>query len=79
MLSAATCGVTFGGRPAIWRFCSIVERTSLTSVPNSNWATTIAMELADDDDSASRRGTPEMACSIGFVTCSVTSAAPTPG
>ena len=79
MLSAATFGLTLAGRPADWRFCSIVERTSLTSVPNSNWATTIAIELADEDERAASRGIPEITRSIGFATCSATSAAPAPG
>ncbi len=48
-------------------------------MPNSNWATTIATELADDEERPSRRGTPATACSIGLLTCSATSAAPTPG
>ena len=38
-----------------------------------------ASELADVDCRPSRRGTPEMARSIGLVTCSATSAAPAPG
>jgi hypothetical protein len=79
MLRAATCGETVCGRPAVCRFCSIVARASLTSVPNSNWATTIAMELAELDESAVSRGTLEMVRSIGFVTWLATSAAPTPG
>ena len=47
-------------------FSSIVASASLTSVPNSNWATTSAIELAEVDRSSSSRGTPEMARSIGF-------------
>ena len=79
MLSAVTCGVTVDGRPAVWRFCSIAARISLTSEPNANWATTSDNELADVDWSASSRGTPEIACSMGFVTWFATSAAPAPG
>ena len=79
MLRAVTCGSTVCGRPAFWRFCSIVARVSLTSVPNANWATTRESELADVDWRLSRRGTPAIARSIGLVTCSATSAAPAPG
>ncbi len=79
MLSAETCGETLLGRPASWRFCSIVDRASLMSVPNSNWATTMAIELADEEESAESRGTLATDRSIGLVTWLATSAAPTPG
>ena len=79
MLSAVTDGSTVLGSPAFWRFCSIVARISLTSEPNWNWATTSDSEFADVDWSAWRRGTPEIARSMGFVTWSATSAAPAPG
>ena len=79
MLSALTVGSTVCGRPAAWRLASIAARVSLTSVPKANWATTSDSEFADVDCSASSLGTPEMARSIGLVTCSATSAAPAPG
>ncbi len=79
MLSADTCGVTLFGRPASWRFCSIVDRASLMSVPNSNCATTMAIELADEEERAVSRGTLATDRSIGLVTWFATSAAPTPG
>ncbi len=79
MLSALTWGLTVLGRPASCRFCSIAARISFTSDPNENWATTRASELAEVDWSPSSRGTPEIARSIGLVTCSATSAAPAPG
>ena len=79
MLSAATVGSTDGGRFAAWMLCSISARVSLTSVPNENCAMTSAIELADVDWRASSRGAPEIARSIGLVTCSATSAAPAPG
>ena len=79
MLSAATVGLTDGGRFAASMLCSISARVSLTSVPNENCAMTSAIELADVDWRASRRGAPEIARSIGLVTCSATSAAPAPG
>ena len=40
---------------------------------------TSEIELDEVDWSASSRGTPEMAFSTGFVTCSATSDEPTPG
>ena len=58
---------------------SIAASASLTSVPNSNWATTSAIEFADVDWTVSSRGTPEMARSIGSATCSATSCDPAPG
>ena len=79
MFRAVTWGVTEAGRPAFCRFCSMAARISFTSEPNENCATTRASELADVDCRPSRRGTPEMARSIGLVTCSATSAAPAPG
>ena len=79
MLSALTVGSTVFGSPAFCRFCSICARISLTSEPNENCAMTSESELAEVDWSASRRGTPAIACSIGLVTWSATSAAPAPG
>ena len=79
MLRAVTCGLTVCGSPAFCRFCSMVARISFTSDPNENCATTSDSEFADVDCRPSRRGTPEMARSIGLVTCSATSAAPAPG
>ncbi len=79
MLNADTWGVTLAGRPARARFSWIDATVSLTSVPKLNWATTSAIELADVDWRLSSRATPEIDRSIGLVTCSATSSAPTPG
>ncbi len=79
MFRAVTCGLTPWGSPTPARLLSIAARVSFTFVPNENWATTTAIELADVDCTLSRRATFEIARSIGFVTWSVTSAAPAPG
>ena len=79
MFSAETVGVTDAGRPALAMFSWIAAVASLTFVPYVNWATTREMEFEEVDWSVSRRGTPEIAFSIGLVTCSATSDDPAPG
>ena len=79
MLRALTVGSTPCGRPSARMFSSIVARVSLTFVPNSNWATTSAIELADVDRSESRRAMPWMERSMGSATWAATSVAPAPG
>ena len=79
MFRAATVGSTDGGRFAASTFCWISACVSFTFVPTANCAMTRASELADVDWTVTRRGTPEIACSMGLVTWSATSAAPAPG
>ncbi len=79
MLSAEMVGSTVSGRPALAIPSSIAAVASLTLVPYSNWATTSEIEFDEVDWRAVRRGTPEMAFSIGLVTCSATSDDPAPG
>ncbi len=79
ILSAWMVGSTVAGRPALVMPSSISVSASLTSVPNSNWATTSAIELADVERTDSSRGTPAIARSIGLATWSATSAEPAPG
>ena len=49
MLSAETLRLDVAGRPALREVSSMVVGVALTSVPNENWATTSATELAEVD------------------------------
>ena len=79
MFSAWTVVSTEAGSPAVRRFASMAATVSLTSLPNSNWATTSATEFAEVDWIRSSRATPAIARSIGLATCSATSLVPAPG
>ncbi len=74
-----TCGSLPCGRSSWRTACSTSVSVSLRSVPKSNSAKTSDSELPDVDCTVCRRGTLEMACSTGTVTCSATSSAPAPG
>ena len=76
MFRAEIVGSTPSGRPALAIPSWTAVVASLTSVPYENWAMTSEIELDEVDWSASSRGTPEMAFSTGFVTCSATSDEP---
>ena len=79
MLSAWTVGWADAGRLALAIASVMACVVALTSVPNENWVTTSEIELDEVDWMVSSRGTPLIAFSIGFVTCSVTSDEPAPG
>jgi hypothetical protein len=79
MLRAWTVGVVVGGRFALAIASVTAAVVSFTFVPNENWVTTSEIEFDEVDWMISRRGTPLIAFSIGFVTCSVTSDEPAPG
>ncbi len=79
MLSAWTVGCGRRGQVRLGDRLVMACVVALTSVPNENWVTTSEIELDEVDWMVSSRGTPLMAFSIGFVTCSVTSDEPAPG